>query len=270
MQNQYHIPHMGFGTYDRRGEAGIAAMLTALETGYRHLDTAQDYGTETEVGEAVRRSGLDRDDVFVTTKIATGNLGAGDLIPSLRQSLDNLQLDRLDLTLIHWPSPNDAIPLPVYIEQLAEAHALGLTRLIGVSNFTIAMLEEAQAILGDLRIANNQFELNPLLQNKKLANYCTEKGILVTCYLPIARGILGDVPVIAEIAARHGATPEQVALAFEFAKGYIAIPTSSRADRIRSNYLATGLALSDADIAAIEAVDRGQRVIDPAWGPDWD
>ena len=95
-------------------------------------------------------------------------------------------------------------------------------------------------------------------------------GISVTCYLPIARGILGDVPVIAEVAARHAATPEQVALAFEFAKGYIAIPTSSRADRIRSNYLATELVLSDADIAAIEAVDRGQRVIDPAWGPDWD
>jgi 2,5-diketo-D-gluconate reductase B len=176
----------------------------------------------------------------------------------------------LDLTLIHWPSPNNAVPLPVYIEQLAEAHALGLTRLIGVSNFTIAMLEEAQDILGDLPIANNQFELNPLLQNKKLANYCTEKGISVTCYLPIARGILGDVPVIAEIAALHDATPEQVALAFEFAKGYSAIPTSSKADRIRSNFLATRLTLSDTEISAIEMVDRGQRVIDPDWGPDWD
>lgn len=270
MQNQYDIPPMGFGTYGRQGEAGIAAMLVALEAGYRHLDTAQDYGTEKEVGQAVRRSGLDRADIFVTTKIATGNLGSGALVPSLRQSLDNLQLDQLDLTLIHWPSPNNAVPLPVYIEQLAQAHALGLTRLVGVSNFTIRMLEQAQGILGDLRIANNQFELNPLLQNKKLANYCTGRGISVTCYLPIARGILGDVPVIAEIAARHGATPEQVALAFEFAKGYIAIPTSSKADRIRSNYLATKLVLSEAEIATIETVDRGQRVIDPAWGPDWD
>lgn len=270
MQNQYDIPAMGFGTYGRTGGAGIDAMLVALETGYRHLDTAQDYGTEKEVGQAVRRSGLARQDVFVTTKIKTGNLERGALIPSLRQSLGNLQVDKLDLTLIHWPSPNNAVPLPVYIEQLAEAHALGLTRLIGVSNFTIAMLEEAQAILGDLPIANNQFELNPLLQNKKLANYCTGKGISITCYLPIARGILGEVPVIAEIAARHEATPEQVALAFEFAKGYIAIPTSSKADRIRSNYQATKLTLTEADIKAIETVDRGQRVIDPAWGPDWD
>lgn len=261
---------MGFGTYGRTGDAGIAAMLVALETGYRHLDTAQDYGTEKEVGAAMRRSGLGRADIFVTTKIATGNLGAGALVPSLRRSLDALQLDQVDLTLIHWPSPNDAVPLPVYIAQLAEAQSLGLTRLIGVSNFTIALLEAAQAVLGDVGIANNQVELNPLLQNRKLANYCMEKGISVTCYLPIARGILGGVPVMAEIAARHGATPEQVALAFEFAKGYIAIPTSGRADRIRSNYLATQLRLSDAEIAAIETLDRGQRVIDPAWGPDWD
>lgn len=270
MENQQDIPQMGFGTYGRTGAEGVSAMLVALETGYRHLDTAQDYGTERQVGEALQRSGLKRAEVFVTTKIATGNLGAGMVIPSLRQSCDTLQMEQLDLTLIHWPSPNNAVPLPVYIEQLAEAHELGLTRLIGVSNFTIAMLEEAQAILGDLRIANNQVELNPLLQNKTLANYCQSKDISVTCYLPIARGVLGDVPVIADIAARHGATPEQVALAFEFAKGYIAIPTSSRADRIRSNYLATSLVLSDADIAAIERVDRGQRVIDPAWGPDWD
>ena len=270
IKNQYDIPQMGFGTYDRKGEAGIAAMLVALETGYRHLDTAQDYGTETEVGQAVRRSGLGRSEVFLTTKIATGNLGKGNLLSSLRESRDKLQVDQLDLTLIHWPSPNNAVPLPVYIEQLAEAHALGLTRLIGVSNFTIAMLQEAQVILGALPIANNQVELNPLLQNKTLANYCTTKAISVTCYLPIARGILGDVPVISEIAARHDATPEQVALAFEFAKGYIAIPTSSKADRIRSNFLATRLTLSDKEIRAIEWVDRGQRVIDPDWGPAWD
>lgn len=270
LQNQYDIPQMGFGTYGRTGEVGIAAMLVALETGYRHLDTAQDYGTETEVGQAVQRSGLQRSEVFLTTKIATGNLGKGALLPSLRESRDRLKVDQVDLTLIHWPSPNSAVPMPVYIEQLAEAHALGLSRLVGVSNFNIAMLKEAQVILGDLPIANNQVELNPLLQNKTLANYCTESGITVTCYLPIARGILGDVPIIAEIAARHDATPEQIALAFEFAKGYIAIPTSSKADRIRSNFLATRLTLSDDEIRGIEAIDRGQRVIDPDWGPDWD
>jgi 2,5-diketo-D-gluconate reductase B len=141
---------------------------------------------------------------------------------------------------------------------------------VGVSNFTIAMLEEAKTILGDLPIANNQIELNPLLQNKKLASYCTEKEISVTCYLPIARGVLGDVPEIVEIANRHGATPEQVALAFELAKGYIAIPTSGKAERIRSNFEATKLTLTADEIRTIEGVDRGQRVIDPDWGPHWD
>jgi 2,5-diketo-D-gluconate reductase B len=270
MQNQYGIPAMGFGTYGRRGADGVEAMLVALETGYRHLDTAQDYGTEDAVGNAVQRSGLQREEVFVTTKIKTSNLGSGALVPSLRQSLETLQLDQLDLTLIHWPSPRNEVPMAVYIEQLAEAQALGLTRLIGVSNFTIAMLEEAQKILGEVPIANNQVELNPLLQNKKLASYCTQEGISVTCYLPIARGILGDVPEIAEIARRLDATPEQVALAFELAKGYIAIPTSSKAERIRSNFEATRLTLSAEDMRVIETVDRGQRVIDPDWGPDWD
>lgn len=270
MRNQYGIPAMGFGTYGRTGEAGLEAMLVALETGYRHLDTAQDYGTEAQVGEAVRRSGLPRSEVFVTTKIKTGNLRERALVPSLKQSLEILGLEQLDLTLIHWPSPNNAVPLPVYIEQLAEAHALGLTRLIGVSNFPIAMLEEAQGILGDLPIATNQVELNPLFQNKKLASYCSEKGIPVTCYLPIARGILGDVPEIAAIAERHSATPEQVALAFELAKGYIAIPTSGKAERIRSNFEATKLTLTKDEIRIIEGLDRGQRVIDPYWGPDWD
>ncbi|WP_375450660.1 aldo/keto reductase [uncultured Devosia sp.] len=270
MVNQYGIPPLGFGTYGRRGAEGIAAMLVALEAGYRHLDTAQDYGTEAEVGEAVRRSGLARDTVFVTTKIRPGNFGKGALVPSLQRSLDEMKLDRVDLTLIHWPSPNEEVALPVYIEQLAEAQALGLTRLVGVSNFTIALLEQAKAVLGDLPIANNQFELNPWMQNQTLANYCVQNGISVTCYLPIARGALGGEPVIRAIADKHGATPEQVALAFELAKGYCAIPTSSKAERIRSNFAALKVQLTADEIAMIEGVDRGQREIDPSWGPDWD
>lgn len=270
MVNQYSIPQMGFGTYGRTGSEGIAAILTALETGYRHIDTAQTYNTEQECGEALRQSGLSRREVFVTTKISTDNFDKGALVPSLRRSLDTLQLDAVDLTLIHWPSPNERQPLAQYMEQLAEAHALGLTRLVGVSNFTVAHLEASKAILGDLPIANNQFELNPYLQNKKLANYCTQNGISVTCYLPIARGVLAGDSVLEPIARRHEASVEQVALAFEFAKGFAAIPTSGKADRIRSNFAAQRIQLSAEEIAAIEAVDRGQRVINPVWGPKWD
>jgi 2,5-diketo-D-gluconate reductase B len=270
MTNQYLIPRIGFGTYDRTGAAGIEAILTALDAGYRHIDTAQTYETEAECGEALQQSGLKRQNVFVTTKISTDNFGEGALLPSLRRSLDALQLDQVDLTLIHWPSPNERLPLPVYIEQLAEAHALGLTRLVGVSNFTIAHLIASQAILGELPIANNQFEMNPYMQNKTLVNYCLQNNISVTCYLPIARGMLVGDPVLEPIAVRHNASVEQVALAFEMQKGLIAIPTSGRADRIRSNFAAANLTLSSDEMAAIEAIDRGKRVIDPAWGPKWD
>jgi 2,5-diketo-D-gluconate reductase B len=188
----------------------------------------------------------------------------------LRQSLEALQLDQVDLALIHWPSPNERVPLPVYVEQLAEAHALGLTRLVGVSNFTIAHLAASRTILGDLPIANNQFEMNPYMQNKKLVNYCLENNISVTCYLPIARGTLAGDPVLTPIATRHEATVEQVALAFEMQKGLIAIPTSGKAERIRSNFQSTRLTLSVEEIAAIETIDRKQRVIAPEWGPAWD
>ena len=208
--------------------------------------------------------------VFVTTKISTDNFGPGLLVPSLRDSLKAMQMEQVDLTLIHWPSPRGRVALEVYLTQLAEAQDAGLTRLIGVSNFTIALLDQAERILGPGRIVNNQFELNPYLQNKKLARHCQSKDISVTCYLPIAKGTLSDDPVLKRIAGAHGATVEQVILAFEFAKGYNAIPTSSRADRIRSNFEATKLRLDPADIAAIETLDRGQRAIDPEWGPDWD
>jgi len=268
--NQYSMPLMGFGTYGRRGEEGVQAMRLALEIGYRHLDTAQDYDTEHEVGAAMKSSGLARNEVFVTTKIATGNYAKGKVVPSLKRSCDQLQVDQIDLTLLHWPSPNEEVPLEVYVEQIAEAQALGLTRLIGVSNFTIALLKQAQGILGETKIVNNQVELNPHMQNKTLATYCSSNDISVTCYLPIARGTLGGDPVLEAIAARHEASVEQIALAFEFAKGYCAIPTSGKAERIKSNFAATWISLSADEIAEIESADRGHRVIDPAWGPKWD
>jgi 2,5-diketo-D-gluconate reductase B len=264
------IPQLGFGTFGRNGAEGVEAILTALETGYRHLDTAQTYDTEKEVGLAVSQSGLSRDDVFVTTKISTENYGQGALVPSLRKSLDQLQLDQVDLTLLHWPVPNGSVPLAQYLEQLVEAQNAGMTRLIGVSNFTIALLEEAGQLIGKGRLATNQFELHPYLQNRKLADYCQEQGIQVTCYLPIAHGTLAGDPILEEIAESHGATVAQVALAFERSKGYAAIPTSGKAARIRENFASQQLALTAEDAARIETLDRSGRRINPDWGPTWD
>lgn len=264
------IPRMGYGTYGRVGDVGTATVLTALEVGYRHLDTAQDYGSETTVGAALRRSGLSREEVFITTKINTSNLGPGMVGPSLARSLDALGIDRVDLTLIHWPAPNRRWPLPVYLDQIVEAMEAGMTRRIGVSNFTTALLEEAERRIGPGRLATNQIELNPLFKNKTVAEDCRRRGLLVTCYLPIAHGGLSGHPVLDAIAAEMGAGVEQVALAWELAKGYAAIPTSSRPERIASNFAAASLTLSQEAIDAIDAIADGRRAIDPDWGPEWD
>ena len=189
MTSSFDIPAMGFGTFDRRGEAGITAIGYALELGYRHLDTAQSYETEAECGEALRRSGLKRSDVFLTTKVSGPNSVAGQLLPSLEESAANLGVGAIDLTLIHWPVTSAGrLDMRAYLTELAEAQARGLTRLIGVSNFTIADLEEAKTGLGPGVLANHQFERHPFLQNQKLVNYCQYNGISVTCYLLPAAG----------------------------------------------------------------------------------
>lgn len=263
------IPRLGFGTFGRTGPPGIAALETALEVGYRHLDTAQSYDTETEVGEAVRRSGLAREDVWITTKIDMSNYWPGRLAPSLERSIDRLGLTP-DLTLLHWPSPNGELLLEVYLGQLIEAKAKGLTGAIGVSNFPIALLKAAISQSGDGEILTNQFELNPLHTNSTLARFCQSVGVVVTCYLPIAKGRLRGEPTAEAIAAKHSATVEQVALAWELAKGYTAIPTSSRTDRIVSNFAARDLSLPPEDIAALDALPQTARAIDPDWGLNWD
>jgi 2,5-diketo-D-gluconate reductase B len=263
------IPRLGFGTYGRTGPDGIAALEYALATGYRHLDTAQSYNTESEVGTAIRNSGLPRGDVWVTTKIDMANYGPGRLIPSLEASIERLGLTP-DLTLIHWPSPDGALALPVYLDQIAEAKSRGLTREIGVSNFPIALLTDAVARLGKGMILTNQFELNPLFRNDTLARFCQSAGILVTCYQPIAQGRIGGNPVAKAIAARHDATAEQVALAWELAKGYSAIPTSGRVGRIAANFGALQVTLTADDIARLDALDQSPRSINPKWGPVWD
>lgn len=270
MRTGDEMPRLGFGTYGRTGPEGVAAILEALESGYRHLDTAQSYDTEAEVGEAVRKSGIGRDAVWLTTKVATGNLGRGAVVPSLERSLEALGVDQVDLALIHWPSPNGETPLEVYMEQIAEAKAHGLAARIGVSNFPVALLKQSAEIIGAGEIYTNQFECNPLFQNRILTEYCDATGIIVTCYQPIAAGRLSGEPTLRRIGAAHGATPEQVALAWELARGWAAIPTSGRAERIQSNHAARDIALTQQDLDNIAAIPGGTRQINPDWGPDWD
>lgn len=264
------MPRLGFGTWARTGAEGVRAIELALETGYRHIDTAQSYDTEREVGTAVRASGLPRGDIWVTTKVAPHNFGPGLLGPSVEESLRILRLDRVDLLLIHWPSPQGEVPLATYLEQLAEVKRAGLASHIGVSNFTIGLLTQALSILGHGALLTNQIELNPLFQNRKVAEFCAANDIVTTCYQPVAQGRVDRDPTLGRIARRLGAEPGQVALAWEMAMGHAAIPTSSKPARILSNYRALELDLSPQDIKDIATIAPAARSINPDWAPDWD
>jgi 2,5-diketo-D-gluconate reductase B len=261
--DQNQIPMMGLGTFGRTGKEGLEAILSGVEIGYRHLDTAQSYDTEQVVGEAVRRCGLSRDSLFITTKVAYDNLFPDRFIPSLEASRDTLQVERIDLTLVHWPRREEDLPFSRYMEALAQARDRGLTSLIGVSNFTISHLRLAWEILGPDAIVNNQIEVHPFLQNRKVAALCADAGILVTAYVPLAKGKVSTDPVLAEIAQRHGALPSQIALAWLLHRGIAVIPASSKRENMKSNFDAAAIKLSDEDVAEIDALDRGERIIVP-------
>lgn len=265
------IPALGLGTFRLKDQVVIDSVSTALELGYRAIDTAQIYGNEAEVGQAVAASGVPRGELYLTTKIWTENLSRERLIPSLEESLDKLKTDYVDLCLIHWPSPGGAVPVAEYMAALAEAKARGLAREIGVSNFTLALMQQAIDAVGAGEIATNQVELHPYLQNRKVAGFAECHGIRITSYMTLGYGkVLGDA-VIGEIAQRHGATPAQVVLAWAMQLGYAVIPSSTKRANLASNLAARELRLSDADMAAIAALERNERITSPAsLAPAWD
>jgi 2,5-diketo-D-gluconate reductase B len=268
------IPQLGLGTFRLQGQHAIDSVRNGLELGYRHIDTAQIYGNEAEVGQALQEFGaaygVAREDVFVTTKIWTENLGGDHLIPSLKDSLHKLRLEQLDLTLIHWPSPQKKVSVKESMQALLEARNQGLTGAIGVSNFTNALLAEAIDAVGAANIATNQVELHPFLQNRSVAAFSREHGIHVTAYMPLAYGKALLDPVIQAIAARMNATPAQVTLAWLMAKGYAVIPSSTKRENQAANLRALGLQPSAADIAAIDGLERGERLVSPDFAPEWD
>ena len=191
-------------------------------------------------------------------------------MPSVEKSLDVLNTGPVDLLLIHWPSYGDAIPVEHYMESLAQAQQRGLTRLIGVSNFTIARLQATSRLLGPQVIATNQIELNVYLQAPRLVTASRRMNIPLTAYLPIARGAVNEYPVITSIARKHGVSNAVIALAFLLAEGHIAIPASSNPVRLKETFRALEVKLTQAEMAAIHGLDRGQRIINPDKSPNWD
>ncbi|GAA7769778.1 MAG: 2,5-didehydrogluconate reductase DkgB [Burkholderiaceae bacterium] len=265
------IPSFGVGTFRLTGQIVVDSVRNALDVGYRAIDTAQIYGNEADVGQAIAESGVERDELFVTTKIWTANYAADKLVPSLRESLDKLRTDYVDLTLIHWPAPGNGVALSEYMAALAEAKALGLTRQIGVSNFNIELTRQAIEVVGKGEIATNQIELSPYLQSRKLTAFLKEQGIAVTSYMTLAYGKVLKDPVLGQIAAKHHATVAQVALAWALQLGYAVIPSSTKRENLASNLLARDLKLDADDMALVASLERNGREVSPeGLAPVWD
>lgn len=269
MQNT--IPLFGLGTFRLKDQVVVDSVKNALDLGYRLIDTAQIYGNEAKVGRAIVESGVPREDIFITTKIWTDQFAKDKLIPSLKGSLARLRTEQVDLTLIHWPSPGNAVPVAEFMGALVEARAQGLTKQIGVSNFTIALMKEAIAAVGDGEIATNQIELHPYLQNREVAAFAHSQGIQITSYMTLAYGKVLDNPIIEAIAVANGATAAQVVLAWAMQLGHAVIPSSTKRENLESNLKAVDLKLSDADMEQIALLERGERLTSPkSLAPAWD
>ncbi|WP_338805973.1 2,5-didehydrogluconate reductase DkgB [Pseudomonas chlororaphis] len=265
------VPAFGLGTFRLQGQVVIDSVSTALELGYRAIDTAQIYENEAEVGQAIADSGIPRDELFVTSKIWVANFARDKLIPSLKDSLRKLRTDYLDLTLIHWPSPDNQVPVEEFMAALLEARQLGMTRQIGVSNFTNDLMKQAIAAVGAEHIATHQIELHPYLQNRKVVEFAQSQGIHITSYMTLAYGEALKDPVIQQIAEQHRATPAQVTLAWAMQSGYAVIPSSTRRANLESNLKACALTLGEAEMQRIASLERGHRLTSPAGiAPAWD
>lgn len=259
----------GFGTYQMtdRDEC-ITAVDTALDIGYRHIDTAQGYDNEAYVGEALADSAVDREDVFVASKLATANLGYDDVVATTRKSAERLGVDTIDLIYVHWPL-NTYDP-EATLSGLAAIAEEGVVDHVGLSNFTPELLEEAIDGLNDRGVSlfAHQVECHPLLQQEELRSYAREDDHWLVAYSPIARGEVFDVPEIQDVAEKHDATPAQVSLAWLLAKENVAvIPKAATPAHIRENYGAVDLELDEEDVRKIDGIDREYRVVDGDWTP---
>jgi 2,5-diketo-D-gluconate reductase B len=262
------IPAIGFGTSSLGNCGEIVAH--ALKAGYRHIDTAWKYGTERGVGEGMRASGVPRSEIFLTTKVTHEYLRADDFARSVDESLKNLGVDYVDLLLVHWPNPD--IPLSEPMPALAKAKRQGLTRHIGVANFTIALLDEAIRLCPE-PLVNLQAEYHPHLDQTRLLEACRRRGLIFTAYCPLGRGRLLRDPVLADIAARKGRPLAQIALRWLVQQGnIIPIPRSSNPKRMAENLAIFDFALTDEEMQRISSLKRPDgRIANPVGrAPAWD
>jgi 2,5-diketo-D-gluconate reductase A len=254
------LPTIGFGTWQITGKSAYSATRTALDVGYRHIDTATMYGNEEEIGRALRDSGLERSDIFITTKLPPSQ--AGRERQTIEASLKALGVDFVDLWLIHWP-PSRGKSLPTWISLLEQRDA-GRIRSAGVSNYDTTLVDELIRETGETPVVN-QVELHPYFQQVGLRREHGDLGIVTEAWSPLAQGAVLEDPVIVEIAKAHGKSPGQVVIRWHLQLGNVVIPKSVTQSRIEENIDVFGFTLTDEQMAAIDGLDRGHRT-----GPDPD
>jgi 2,5-diketo-D-gluconate reductase B len=266
--NGAKIPSIGLGTWELRGRTCARIVEQAVKLGYRHFDTAQIYENEREVGEGVRASGIKRDELFVTTKVWTTHFAPNELVRSARESLVKLRTPYVDLLLLHWPNPH--VPLSETLGALARVRQAGLARHIGVSNFTVALIEQAVAACPEPLVCD-QVEYHPYLDQTKVREACARLHMALVAYSPVAKGRIKNDPTLAGIAERYGKSAAQVCLRWLVQQNVCAIPRTSRIERLSENIDIFDFSLDDDDMAAIAALATTKgRFTDYGFAPKWD
>jgi len=258
LNNGVTIPQLGFGVFQIPPDATRKATLTALEVGYRHVDTAQMYGNEAGVGQAVRDSGLDRGDVFVTSKLNNSFHAYDDALAAFDKSLAELEFDYLDLFLVHWPMPAVGDFVETW-RAMEEIYRSGRSKAIGVSNFQPNHLDRLRAET-DVLPAVNQVEVHPYFTQTDVRSYGVEHGIVTEAWSPIAQGKVLDDPTIGRIAKRYGKTPAQVTLRWHIQRGDVVFPKSATRSRVQENFAIFDFELADDDVTDISLLDREERI----------
>lgn len=262
------IPIIGLGTWELRGRDCTRTVAQAIALGYRHFDTAQLYDNEREVGEGVRNSGAKREEIFVTTKVAPGNLSPRELERSVKDSIAALRLGEIDLLLLHWP--NKEVPLSDTMTALCKMKALGFVKHIGVSNYTVALLDEATRLATEPLVCN-QFEAHPFLDQTKVIAATKKHGMAAVAYSPIARGSAKGDETLTRIGAAHGKSAAQVSLRWLVQQDIVVIPRTSRVERLAENIEIFDFELTPAEMTAIAGLSHPRgRIVDWAWSPKWD
>lgn len=265
LNNGVEIPVLGFGTNVLQGPSGIENILTALDAGYRLIDTAQSYGNETEVGKAINASAVPREDIFVTTKITDENQGYQLTMDSCKASLEKLQMDAVDLLLVHWPNiENFDLSIDTW-KALINLQEQGKAKTIGVSNYTPELIQKTIDATGVIP-AVNQVEFHPFLFQEELLIYCKEQDILIESYCPIARAERTDNPVLQRLAEKYDKSPVQVILRWHLEHGLVPIPRSTNPNHIKANTDIFDFSLTASEVSEMDALDDNYRIVDAKKG----